>query len=244
MEHLQSSARAAHARGPASRPVVLLLLLAHVAVAGCQPEPGPTTGPNPVPTPPAPNGTSSHTLAAAPEDLEVVAGLAEQDRAFRGELTTRSLQAPQYFHYDAFVVTARESGLVSIMSDVLQVGPKGYVHGYGYPLTIGPIEEGANMTQIGGEYLQDALETGTAMIQYPVVKGRQYIIAYKTFSSFMPLSYRLWLSPYLKMEGRIETLPAPVPVTGDNTGQISLENPRPATLSRIVDWLGPRMGGS
>ncbi|HEX5748779.1 MAG TPA: hypothetical protein VFZ09_21235 [Archangium sp.] len=187
---------------------------------------------------------SSQTLTAAPEDLEVAAGLAPQDRAFRGVLTTHSLQAPQYFHYDAFVVTARESGPVTIMSDVIEVGPNGYVHGYGYPLTIAPIEEGAVLTQIGGEYVQNALETGTAMIRYPVQKGRQYILAYKTFSGFMPLSYRLWLSPYLQMEGRIETLPAPVPVTGNDTGQISLENPRPATLSRIVEWLSPRMGGS
>lgn len=165
-------------------------------------------------------------------------------RAFRGVLTTRSLQAPQYFHYDAFVVTARESGVVTMMSDVIEVGPNGYVHGYGYPLTIAAIEDGPDLTQVGGEYVQNALETGTAVLQYPARKGRQYIIAYKTFSSFMPLSYRLWLSPYLKMEGRIESLPAPVPVTGDDTGQISLENPRPATLSRIVDWMSPRMGGS
>ena len=226
-----------------SRPAVLFLLLAQVAVAGCQPEPGPTE-PNPVPTHPAPAGTSSHALTAAPEE-EVAAGvLPQEDRAFRGVLTTRSLQAPQYFHYDAFVVTARESGVVTMMSDVIEVGPNGYVHGYGYPLTIAAIEEGADLTQVGGEYVQNALETGTAVLQYPVRKGRQYIIAYKTFSSFMPLSYRLWLSPYLKMEGRIASLPTPVPVTGDDTGQISLENPRPATLSRIVDWMSPRMGGS
>ncbi|AKJ06479.1 Hypothetical protein AA314_08105 [Archangium gephyra] len=217
-----------------------------MAVAGCQPEPGPTE-PKPVPADPAPSpaGTSSHTLTAVPEEEAVAVGLsAQEDRSFLGVLTTRSLQAPQYFHFDAFVVTARESGQVTIMSDVLEVGPNGYIHGYGYPLTIGAIEEGAMLTQIGGDYVQNALETGTAVLQYPVQKGRQYILAYKTFSGFMPLSYRLWLSPYLKMEGRIETLPAPVPVTGDNTGQISLENPRPATLSRIVDWLGPRMGGS
>jgi len=76
----------------------------------------------------------------------------------------------------------------------------------------------------------------------PQRKGHQYILVYKTFSGFMPLTYRLWLPPTLKMEGRIEPLPAPVPVTGGETGQISLENPRPAALSRIVDGLNPRMG--
>jgi hypothetical protein len=166
----------------------------------------------------------------------------QQVRAFLGVLTPGSLAAPSYFHYDAFVVTALESGWATITSDVLRVGPNAYEHGYGYPLTIASIEEGATFTFIGGNYLQNALETGTAVIEYPVRKGAQYILVYKTFSSFMPLTYRLWLSSNLKMEGKIDALPAPLPVTGGNTGQISLENPRPATLSHIVDWLSPRMG--
>jgi hypothetical protein len=172
----------------------------------------------------------------------IAAETPEQTRSYRGVLTTRSLPGLPYFHYDAFVVTARQTGPVNLSSDVIEVGPNGYVHGYGYPLSIAPIEDGATLTAIGGEYLQNALETGTAVLQHPVQGGRQYILVYKTFSSFMPLTYRLRLPSTLKMEGRIESLPAPVPVTGGDTGQISLENPRPATLSRIVDWLNPRVG--
>ncbi len=243
MNRLQSFARAAHARGAVSRPAVLFLLLAQVAVTGCQQEPGPIEPPVPTDTTPGQTRTSSHALAAAPVDDEAVAAdPPQQARPFRGVLTTDSLPGLSYFHYDAFVVTARESGTVTISSDVIEVGPNAYVHGYGYPLTIGSIDEGATLTLIGGEYVQNALDTGTAVIQYPVRQGRQYILVYKTFSNFMPLTYRLWLPPTLKMEGRIEPLPAPVPVTGGETGQISLENPRPAALSRIVDWLNPRVG--
>ncbi|WP_375767154.1 hypothetical protein NR798_36540 [Archangium gephyra] len=236
MNRSQSVARAAHARGSASRPVVLFLLLAQVAATGCQPEPGPLE-----PTP-AFTETSSHALAAAPVEEAIAADPLEQTRTYRGVLTTRSLHGPPFFHYDAFVVTARQSGPVDISSDVIAVGPDGYIHGYGYPLSIASIEEGATLTAIGGMYLQNALEDGTAVIQYPVQEGRQYILVYKTFSNFMPLTYRLRLPTTLKMEGRIDSLPAPVPVPAGETGQISLENPRPATLSRIVDWLNPRMG--
>lgn len=244
MNHPQSSVRAAHARVPTSRPAVLLLLLAHVAAAGCQPGPEPTGGTNPPPpdTTPGQTVTSSHTLAEAPSDA-TEGSPPQQERSFYGVLTPTSLFGGQYFRYDAFVLTALRSGSVTLSSDVISVNPKGYVNGYGYPLSMASIAEGATFTFVGGAYLQDALETGTAVIEYPVVAGRQYVVTYKTFDSFAPQEYRLRFSPsMLRMEGRIDSLPAPVTVTGDDSGEISLRNPRPATLSRIVAWMGSNVG--
>lgn len=225
----------APARGSAPRPVVLFLLLAQVAVAGCEPEPAP------VEPPPAPAETSTHALAEAPLEEEAGTDLSQQGHAFRGVLLPGSLFGGQYFRYDAFVVTAKASGPVTISSDVISVNPSGYVNGYGYPLTMASLEEGATFTFVGGDYVQNALETGTAVIQYPVVAGHQYVLVYKTFDSFTPLTYRLRLPTTLKMEGRIESLPAPVPVTGSNSGQITLDNPRPGQLGRIVEWLSSRV---
>lgn len=238
MHHPQSSVRAAHARVPASRPAVLFLLLAHVAVAGCQPEPAPApTGPTPGQT-----TTSAHTLAAAPSDA-TEPNPPQQDRSFYGELTPTSLFGGTYFRYDAFVLTALRDGWVTLSADVLSVKPGAYEYGYGYPLSMASIAEGATFTFVGGNYLQSALETGTAVIEYPVVAGRQYVVTYKTFDGFTPQEYRLrFPAAMMRMEGRIDTLPAPVPVTGNDSGQISLENPRPATLSRIVEWMGSNVG--
>ncbi|MCY1075105.1 hypothetical protein [Archangium lansingense] len=168
------------------------------------------TEPEPVPTDTTPTPAHPYTLAAVPSEEMAEANPPQQSRAFRGVLTTGSQPCPPYFHCDAFVVTAQTSGLVKISSDVLQVNPDVYPNGYGYPLTIAPIEEGVTLTQYGGEYLQNALEDGTAVLQYPVQKERQYILVYKTFSSFMPLTHRLRLPASLKMEGRITTLSEPV----------------------------------
>ncbi|WNG16696.1 hypothetical protein [Cystobacter fuscus] len=237
MNHPQSSVRAAPPRLPAPRPAVLLLLLAHVTVVGCELGPTPTDA-GPTDQTPGQTTTSSHTLAEAPSDT-TEATSPQKERALRGELTPTSLFGGQYFRYDAFVLTALRSGTVTLSADVISVNPKGYVNGYGYPLSMASIEEGATFTFIGGEYLQDALDTGTAVITYPVMAGRQYVVTYKTFDGFTPQKYRLRFPPsMIRVEGRIDSLPAPIPVTGGDSGQISLENPRPATLSRIVEWMG------
>jgi len=162
-------------------------------------------------------------------------------RAYRGVLTTESLLGVVDLRYDALVLTARESAVVTFRSEVLKTDHS-YKYGYGYPLSVATFEEGVSLTAVGGMYLQSALEDGTALYQYPVEKGRQYILVYKTFGAFTPLTYRLRIPTALKVEGRIQSLPAPVPVAGGDTGQITLENPRPATLDTIVEWLNPRVG--
>ncbi len=144
----------------------------------------------------------------------------------------------------AFVITARESGRVLIKSEVLEAQPKHYPYGYGYPLSMAAIEEGVSLTFVGGSYVQDALNTGTAVIEYPVQAGRQYILVYKTFGTFTPLTYRLWLPSSLTVEGRIYPPPEPVPAVPVSAGPITLENPRPDTLSSFVSWLGSRVPGS
>ena len=106
------------------------------------------------------------------------------------------------------------------------------------------IEDGVTFTAYGGSYIQNALETGTAIIDYPVVAGHQYILVYKTFGSFTPLTYCLTLSSELILEGRIYTPPAPVPIPTVSTGLITLENPRPDALNRLVPWLNARVSGN
>lgn len=235
MQHPQSLAHARHARGSASRSVVLLLSLAQLAAAGCQPEPPPDETP-------AHLKTSSRALAELPLDEEAAdADPSPPGRAYRGVLTTESLLGVVDLRYDAIVLTARESGWVTFRSEVLKTDHS-YQYGYGYPLSVATFEEGVSLTAVGGMYLQDALADGTAVYQYPVQEGRQYILVYKTFGALMPLTYRLRIPTALKVEGRIETLPVPVPVPGGDTGPITLENPRPATLDRIVEWLNPRVG--
>jgi hypothetical protein len=159
-------------------------------------------------------------------------------------LTTDSELGILDFRYDAFVLTARETGTVVIRGDVISVNPNGYQYGYGYPLSMASIEDGVTFTAYGGSYYQDALETGTAIIDYPVEAGHQYVLVYKTFGSFTPQRYCLSLPATLRVEGRIYTPPAPVPIPTKSEGPITLENPRPDVLNRIVPWLDGRVAGN
>ncbi len=227
-------ARAPDTRRPMSSAVVLLVLLAQVTA--CQPDPTPAQGgtspDQPTGTPSAqtspdqpPNTPSTQTSPDQPPNtpstqpppfsltsvpLEPGSGpeLPSGSSAFLGVLTTDSALGYLDFRYDAYVVTARESGSVTIRSDVLEANPDGYRYGYGYPLSIAYIQDGVTLTQNGGNYVQNALETGTAIIDYPVQAGQQYILVYKTFGKFTPLKYRLTLPSTLTVEGRI------VPVHG------------------------------
>jgi hypothetical protein len=223
-----------------SAAAVLLALLAQ-SVA-CQPEtaPGPTPDGN-TPTPSPTTSTSPFSLASALREPDLSTEPPPGNNAFVAVLTPSTGLASSYFHYDAYVVTARESGTVKIQSDVLE--SQRYAYGYGYPLSMTSIKDGISLTAYGGNYIQNALETGTAIMDYPVVAGRQYILVYKTFSNFTPLTYRLTLPSMLKVEGRIHALPEPVIVPTSSTGDITLENPRPDRLHQFVDWLGERVRG-
>jgi hypothetical protein len=244
-------ARAPNARRPMLAAVVLLVLLAQTTA--CQPDPAPVPGDSspeqPTHTPDQPTDatspqTSPFTLAFSPQDPDYTPDPKQPGGgAFLGVLTTNSALASLDFRYDAYIVTARESGAMIIKSEVLEANPAGYRYGYGYPLSMTAIEDGVSLTQYGGSYVQDALETGTAIIEYPVRAGRQYILVYKTFGSFTPLTYRLTLPSALTVEGRIHQPPEPVPAP-PSSGIITLENPRPDALSRFVPWLSERVNGS
>jgi|GEM_PF-4708873 len=246
-------ARAPQVRRAIPSAVALLALLTQVAA--CQPEPVP--GPEPVGTPEQPSGgsspnpptdttpqTSPFTLAASSRDPDTSTEPPPQaGGAFIGLLTTESALGTLDFRYDAFVVTAVQTGKVIIQADVLAANHPSYPYGYGYPLTMAAIEDGVTFTAYGGSYLQDALWTGTAIIDYPVVKGRQYMLVYKTFGAFTPLKYRLTLSSEVRLEGRVHAPPLPVPIPTNSAGPITLENPRPDVLNRVVPWLNDRVSG-
>lgn len=62
--------------------------------------------------------------------------------------------------------------------------------------------------------------------------------------SFTPQTYCLTLPSTLKVEGRIHMPPLPVPIPTSSTGLITLENPRPDVLGRVVPWLNERVSGN
>jgi hypothetical protein len=238
-----------------NRSIALALLALLTQVTAClpeptsEPEPGQFT-PNPS-SPEQPTGepstqTSPFSLTAPSEDPHRPPELPPGNGTYLGILTTDSVMGGSVdFRYDAYVITARVSGSMTLQSDVLESSPNNsYRYGYGYPLTMAAIADGITFTQYGGNYAQDALNTGTAIISYPVQAGQQYILVYKTFSAFTPLTYRLTLPASLVVEGRIYAPPEPVPVPPNSSGPITLENPRPDVLHRIVPWLNERVSGS
>ncbi|MCY1023399.1 hypothetical protein [Pyxidicoccus sp. MSG2] len=219
---------------------VLLVLLAQVTA--CQPESEPSPGPAPDDTTPD-SSTGTPQTQTSPFSLTSSARAPDprtpvpEGCALNGLLTTDSALGILDFRYDAFVLTAQQTGTVVIQGDVISANPNGYRYGYGYPLSMASIEDGVTFTAYGGSYVKDALETGTAIIDYPVAAGRQYVLVYKTFGAFTPQTYCLTLPSALKVEGRIYTPPAPVPIPTKSEGPITLENPRPEVLGRIVPWL-------
>lgn len=229
---------------------VLFVLLVQVAACGPVPTPEPTPEPTPAPAPaPAqPPGDSSPSttisylsLVTAPPDTEPGPERPKEQNTVREVLIPETTMRSSLFAYHIYVVTALETGVARIQSDVLKAGPDAYPYGYGYPLSFGSIEEDLSLIFWGTEYSQDALTTGTAIMGQRVVKGRQYLLMYYTFPSFMPLTYRLTLSPLLRVEGRIQRTWQPVTVPTNSTGLITLENPRLDALNGFVSAINERM---
>jgi hypothetical protein len=221
-------------------PAAALLLVLLTQVTACQPEPGP--GPEPVPGPDeTPAGqTSPYTLTASPRAADTSAE-PPGSGAVCGLLTTNSALGILDFRYDAYVLTAVESGTVIIQSNVIEANPNSYPYGYAYPLSMAAIQDGVTFTAYGGSYIQNALDTGIAIMDYPVQKGRQYILVYKSFGAFTPLKYCLKLPSLLIVEGRIHVPPEPVLVPQRTAGNITLENPRPDALKHLVPSLSEKV---
>lgn len=231
----------------------LFVLLVQVAACGPVPtsEPAPTPEPAPAPAPEqgqppgdsSPSTTISYlSLVAAPPDTEPGPERPKEQNTVREVLTPETTMRSENSAYHIYVVTALETGVARIQSDVLKAGPNAYPYGNAYPLNFGSIEEDLSLIFWGStDYAQDALTTGTAITGQRVEKGRQYILMYYAFPSFMPLTYRLTLSPMLRVEGRIQLTWQPVTVPTNSTGLITLENPRLDALngfvSAINEWM-------
>ncbi|WP_224362306.1 hypothetical protein [Hyalangium versicolor] len=236
MNRLYRSARALDVRRPSA--VVLFALLAHVAA--CQPEPVSEAEPASAPSPIQPGGISGES--ATPPRVDAASYFLTSlpppspgsGDMIRGKLTTSSFGGPD-FRYDAYVVTARKSGTVRIQSNVLE--SQLYPYGYAYPIELLDIDEGFQLTAWACENYQNALDTGTAILDQRVVAGRQYILLYKTFTNFTPLTYHLTVSPLLKVEGQIHVPLDPASVPPSSPGLITLENPRPDVLDHFMIWL-------
>jgi len=222
---------------------VLLALLVQAAACGPALTPQSEPAPGPVQTPggsPASTTTALFTLVVAPPDPEAGTDRPQKQNTVLEVLSSQTAPTGGLLAYHAYVVTALESGVMRIQSEVLKAGPNAYPYGYGYPLDTGTLNEDFSLTFWASHYVQDALTTGTAIYEHQMVKGHQYVLLYKTFPSFMPLTYRLTLPPTLKAEGRIQMLWPQVTVPADSTGLITLENPRPDVLNRLMAELNAR----
>lgn len=185
-------ARALDVRRPLPTAVILLVLLAQVTA--CQPAPEPETGEA---------QTAPYSLTPASRDPGPGPELPPGSDAYLGVLTQDSMLSRPLFRYDAYVVTARESGRVRIQSDVVkELNPGRYPYGYGYPLSMTPIQQGISLIATS-VYVQTAIDTGTAIIEDSVSAGQQYILVYKALDGSTPLAYRLTLPSSLIIEGRI-----------------------------------------
>jgi hypothetical protein len=153
-----------------------------------------------------------------------------------GHLDADSQKGFLDFRYDAYVVTALRSGTVGVTSTVLE---SPFRFGYGFPISLGRIENGVELRAFGGNYEQNALDTGVAVTRYTIEKDRQYVLVYKTFAAFTPLRYTLAVGDGLRVEGRIVEDPATGELPADPGGPISLENPRPRALPHLIDQMSP-----
>lgn len=149
-----------------------------------------------------------------------------------------ALSGSVYFAYDAYVVTALESGMARVTSSVAE---SRFAYGYAFPISMGLIANGNELQAYGGNYERNASDTGVAVTNYTVDKDKQYILVYKTFNAFTPLRYTLEIGPALRLEGRIvkeaQVTADELPV--DTGGLITLENTRPRTLARLMQEVTP-----
>lgn len=191
-------------------------------------------------TPPAPVKTQfTYSLSAAKTET---ASPSKAEIKIRGELLPTSLAADGYFRYDVYVLTAQESGKVTITSDVIAANPDGYRYGYAYPLSLSRIETGATLNAYGYNYLKNALDDGHAITEYTLEAGKQYALVYKSFDKFTPLTYELTLPDSVQVEGYVTSLTTPVADPTADDSPISLTNPRPKSLDRIVTQIQSRIG--
>ncbi|MCG2593588.1 hypothetical protein LZ009_12445 [Ramlibacter sp. XY19] len=224
----------------------IVMTFALAACGGGGADPSSSSGTAPVDAPsPAPALQTLFTLAtaqtaASPRGAAMASGdpqpAAGSTTLIAGLLDENSQSGIYDFSYDAYVVTALRSESVTVTSTVL-TGK--YLRGYGFPISIGVIEAGADLRAWGNFYVQDALQDGIAVTKYPVEKDRQYILVYKTFSNFMPQGYTLEVGDALRVEGLIDKQGEVTDLPADPGGPISVANPRPRALSRLIGQIAP-----
>lgn len=156
------------------------------------------------------------------------------------------------FLVDAYLVTALESGTVSVASRVEPVG-EAYEFGYGYPLNAQQVQSGAavpalSASLIPGMSLPDnALDDGKARMDLPVEAGVQYVISFKALVGPASVGdgwrYALGLcSEKLRVDGQLwlsadenDMVPAQ-PLSG----LISRDNAQPGAMGALVQAIQPR----
>lgn len=80
------------------------------------------------------------------------------------------------------------------------------------------------------------------MTEYTLEAGKQYVLVYKTFDKFTPLTYELTLPDSIQVEGYVTSLATPVADPTVDDSLISLTNPRPRSLNHIIDQIQLRIG--
>ena len=160
----------------------------------------------------------------------------------RGELLPTSLAADEYYRYDVYVLTAQASATATITTDVIDANPDGYPFGYAYPLSLSRLDTRGTLRPYAYNYLKNALDDGHAVTQYDLEAGKQYVLVYKTFDKFTPLTYELTLPDSVRVEGYVTALAMPVSDPTVDDTPITLASPHPRFLSRIVAQIRNRAG--
>lgn len=180
----------------------------------------------------------SYSLSGTPSES---ANLDVLGSHFRAQLLPTSLFGGIWFRYDTYVLTPKTTGTVTISGKVIDANPDGYKFGYGFPISLSEIAGGADLGARGGNYVKNALNDGEAVTEYALEAGKQYVLVYKTFDKFTPLTYELTLPSDVQVEGKIAAVAVPVPDPAVNEAPITLANPRPKALSHIVEQLDTKL---
>jgi hypothetical protein len=163
--------------------------------------------------------------------------LAEQcaaEQAAHGVLDKNALVWTGGFTWfaDAYVVTARVTGKVSVASEVHGINGA-YEYGYGFPFNVQAVDTSAALPALssviaGMSLLDDALNDGKARVDLEVEAGQQYVIGFKQLvgpaSKGDGWSYDLrFCAESLRVEGKLwvsnnrQDVVAPAPLSGPIT---------------------------
>ncbi|MFT3924059.1 MAG: hypothetical protein QM778_16105 [Myxococcales bacterium] len=191
-----------------------------------------------------------HEVPQACELLEAC----DDGRALVGKIDKNSIvwESPNIvFFLDAYVITAKRSGSLSVASSVQAIGDA-YEYGYGYPLSAQAVASTEGLPTLSSKLplvvstdsYETALDDGKASISFHVDAGQQYLVIFKQLVGPSRDTNRAWnytlsfCGADLSMVGRLW-------VTSDQQDTVPVEPlveplseaSAPGTMGRLVEEL-------